>query len=48
MHEIFQGSSAGEKKKVPFLKNYAAYRGKSITVQSFIRFLPETVPDGAV
>lgn len=38
----------GNKVKVPSLKYYSAYRGKSVTTQSFISFLPETVPDGAV
>lgn len=34
--------------RVPSLKYYSAYRGKSVTTQSFISFLPETVPDGAM
>lgn len=46
--KYFTAVLLGNKIKVPSLKYYSAYRGKSVSTQSFISFLPEKVPDGAV
>lgn len=46
--KYFMAVLLGKKIKVPSLKYYSAYRGKTVTTQSFISFLPETVPDGAM